>query len=147
MKIRYVRKHEILKAARIVGLNYSKAFELAARREIKAAFKNPIIPPRYLVAEENGRMVGFAGFIQSWMDWHVYHIFWVNVEPTRQKEGIGTELIKRTIQEIKTKKGRNKASLILLTTTNVRFYERFGFRTIYRLSKKYSLMALRLGSR
>jgi N-acetylglutamate synthase-like GNAT family acetyltransferase len=110
-------------------------------------FKNPVIPPRYIVAEENGKIIGFAGYIPSWMDYHVYHIFWVNVTPEYQGKGIGTRLVEYIIAEIKKAEGHMAARMILLTTTKPKFYKRSGFKILSELRtsppKEY-LMSMKL---
>jgi N-acetylglutamate synthase-like GNAT family acetyltransferase len=135
IKLRTLSKKDIIPASKLVGLNYSKEYEKSSKKEIDATFKNKIIAPKYIVAEEEGKLVGFAGFIQSWMDYGIYQIFWVNVEPKHQGKGIGTKLINEIIKRVKNKKGRDKANMILLTTTSPEFYERFGFEQILVITK------------
>jgi ribosomal protein S18 acetylase RimI-like enzyme len=105
--------------------------------------KGPVRPV-YFVAEEEGKVLGLAGYVQSWMDWDVYEIFWVNVLPGRQRQGIGKELTEKIISEIRKKKD---ASLILLSATpiNAKYYkDNFNFKVIGPSSKGYSLMGLSL---
>lgn len=112
MKIRQLKKSEINSAAHIIGINYSKTYERLAQTEMSAMFgKGPILP-KYVVAEEKGKLIGVAGYIQSWMDYNIYQIFWVNVLPNYQRKGIGKQLVAKIISEIKKKKDAN---LILLT--------------------------------
>jgi len=147
MRIRLLRKKDISAAARIVTQNYSPHYGRIAKGELGAMFRNKVGGPSYVVAEERGKIIGFAGFVQSWMDFHVYHIFWVNVAPQYQNKGIGTALVKRAITEIKRKRGEDKkAAMILITTTSPAYYKkRFGFKTLALLHrKKYHLMALSL---
>jgi hypothetical protein len=77
MRIRPIRKNEAGVASRIVGINYSSKYQRLSKLEIEAMFKNYTGAPRYLVAEDGGKIVGFAGHIQSWMDYNIYQIFWV----------------------------------------------------------------------
>jgi ribosomal protein S18 acetylase RimI-like enzyme len=144
MKIRPIRKEEVGKASRIVGLNYSKEFEKRSKCEIRAMFKNYEGKPKYLVAEHNGKIAGFAGYIQSWVDYHIYEIFWVNVTPEYQNRGVGTKLVRKIIKIIKSKRGEDKAHFILLTTTSPNFYKRLGFEILLKFKKNNYLMALEL---
>ena len=99
-------------AAEIVARNYSKEYGRRPFFELKEMFGRGPIKPVYFAAEENKKVVGFAGFMQSWMDYNIYQIFWVNVLPEKQNQGIGKKLIFRVLNEIKKKKN---ADLILLT--------------------------------
>lgn len=145
MKIRLLKKNEVKEAAMIVGKNYSKEYKRLATLELKEMFHKAYSTPTYFVAEDKGKIVGFAGYIQSWMDYSVYELFWVNVLPRLQRQGIGKQLVYKIIQEIKRKKG---AYLILLTADaavkNPEYYEKnFGFKTSLLFSPKtYHLMTL-----
>ncbi len=103
-------------------------------------FRNVITRPNYIVAEEKGEVLGFGGYIQSWMDYNVYHIFWVNVRPDKQRKGIGTAIVKKLIEIINNK----KAFMILLTTSKPKFYaKKFKFKTLVKFkNNKYNLMGL-----
>ena len=84
MKIRILKESDIQQASKIVGLNYSKKYEKTSFMEMEAMFKNYVIKPQYLVAEDKGKTIGLAGYIQSWMDYNVYNVFRVNVSPKYQ---------------------------------------------------------------
>ena len=149
MRIGKLYKNSIVACSNIVGENYSREYQARVKRELGAMFRNPVNPPAYLVAMEKEEALGFAGYIQSWMDYHVYQIFWVNVRPELQHKGIGTALVKASIKEIKKKSGRDTARLILLTTTSPSFYTRLGFKTLVQVKKSAKakpnvMMALRL---
>ena len=145
MKIRFIKKSEIAAASKIVGLNWDKKDIPLAKREMMAMFNSKVLAPKYLVAEEKGNIAGIAGYSQSWMDYHVYNIFWVNVHPNYQNRGVGSYLILKILKEIKSHKGENKALLILLSTDKPDFYTKFGFKSIKNFEKgKSNLMALEL---
>lgn len=143
IKIRLLTEKDIVRAATIVGKNYSKKWEKTSSAEIKSMFSTSVINPVYYVAVENEEIVGFLGYIQSWMDYNIYQIFWVNVLPNRQGQGIGRMLVQHAINVIKKKKS---ASLIQLTASvkNVPFYKKqFGFKTLQQFSvSKHHLMSL-----
>lgn len=146
IKIRFLTKKDIPQAAAIVGKNYSKEYQKFATLELKDMFGKQQFKPFYFVAEKNKKIVGFAGYTQSAMDYNIYEIFWVNVSPERQKQGIGQKLVSRVISEIKNKKD---AKLILLSANipNSRYYkQKFGFKILQPFGKEYHLMAYKLRS-
>lgn len=142
MKIRLLQKKDIKPASVIVGKNYNKKYEKSSCLELKEMFGKGAVKPIYFVAEEKGKILGFAGFMQSWMDYNVFTIFWVNVLPEFQKQGIGKKLVTKVIGEIRKKK---EVKLIILTTTYPKYYNKcFGFKAISRVADDYDLMMLPL---
>ena len=142
MKIRLLKPSDIPQASKIVGLNYSPKYEKSSFKEMEAMSKNYVVNPQYLVAEEKGKIVGLAWYIQSRMDYNIYNILRVNVSPLRQGKWIGTQLIQKIIGSIKKKKWK----MILLTTTKPKFYsKKFGFKSLKKFnSNKNDLMFLSL---
>ena len=144
MKIRLAKKWEEKKLSEIVKKNYSDLYAWLVRKEIWVAFKDLPIKPIYLVAEEKWEIKWFAGFSLSRMDYHIYNIFRVNVDPKYQNQGIGAQLIEKIIKTIKSYKGTFKAHMIMLTTTKPKFYEQFGFEKMMEYKKDDYLMNLKL---
>ena len=139
MKIRLLRRQDISWVCGIIQQNYSVRFAKQARLELLEMFGRSPIKPRYFVATIDNKIVGLAGFTQAWMDYSVYEIFWVNVAPAYQKQGIGSALIRHVINQIKQKKPR----MILLTTTLPKLYsQQFNFKRFTRLANGYWLMGL-----
>ena len=126
MKIRKLKSSEIKIVADIIRLNYNQYTSSLALPELAAMFGSKMFSPNYLVAEEQCKIVGLAGYIQDWIDYNVYGIFWVNVAPAHQRQGIGKLLIKKTIQTLKKKGGQ----LIILTTRKPKFYRQFDFKSV-----------------
>ncbi len=145
MKIRPLQKKDICAAAAIAGRNYSKTDEASSARELRSMWSDAAIKPTYYVAEEKARVVGFAGYMQSWMDYCVYQIFWVNVAPEYQGSGIGTKLVKTIIRAIRK---NDEAALIELTVAakDARYYAKhFGFKKLTSFSRPTDfLMSLSL---
>ncbi len=148
MKLRLLQKKDIEACAAIVGQNYSKNWEITSTAELKSMFSNAAIRPIYWVAEDKKRIIGFAGYTQSWMDYNIYQIFWVNVLPWFQKKGIGKKLVSKIISEIKKNK---KAYLVQLTATasNSKYYSKyFKFKNNGHFGPKpYHLMSLSIERR
>lgn len=146
MDIRLLTENDIPRAAAIVGINYTPEWEANATDELHGMFSNAPIRPLYYVAEEAGKIIGFAGFIQSWMDYAVYEIFWVNVLPEKQGQGIGNKIFSRIIETIR---HENASALILLTATekNARYYAKHFNFVVLQTIGDYSLMSLSLASK
>lgn len=145
MKIRKLKKEDIEEIVKIIEKNYDKFYANLCKKELKSLFEFDL-PQEYLVAIGKKRVLGFVGYSQSDIDYHVYEIFWVNVDPFFQNKGIGTELVKKVISNIKNEKGENKyASMILLTARRPDFYRsKFGFKTIAKVKLGKDLMALKV---
>lgn len=143
MKIRPLQEADIPAAAAIVGRNYSHEFEISSAAELREMFGTAVIKPSYIVSEEDGRILGFAGFMQSWMDYNLYNVFWVNVDPDHQRKGIGKQLVRHVIDEIRKRDG---SRLILLTTDSPTYYaDNFGFKILQSfMGGTYQLMSLSL---
>ena len=142
MKLRALKKTDIKAASQIIGKNYSKEYERKSFKELEAAFKNHAVKPQYIVAEEKGKIIGLAGYAESWMDYDIYTIFWVNVVADRQGEGIGMALIEKVIELIK----KQNPKMILLSTDKPKLYrKKFGFRSIAKFDcDGYDLMSLQI---
>lgn len=83
------------------------------------------LKPTYIVAEEHGKIIGFGGSSESWMDTSVAELFWINVVKNNQRNGAGKRIVAKIIRELK-----RKYRTILLSTTIPRFYAQFGFKSI-----------------
>ena len=129
MRIRRLRKTEIERAAHVIRRNYSASDARKAKLEFEAMFGDSPVKPTYLVAELNKEAVGIVGYVQSWMDYRAYEVFWVNVLPEHQSQGIGTRLMTHVLALLRKK----KPAFILLTARNHRygFYKKkFGFKSV-----------------
>lgn len=147
MKIRLMEKQDLKKAVVIVGDNYNHKYDQSAALELKDMFGKSSIKPTYYVAEDQGEVIGFAGFIQSWMDYNIWQIFWVNVAPEKQRQGVGVKLVAKIISDIKKKKGANIIQLTAdKTNGNEAYYKKkFGFKTLQTFhNDTYALMSLSL---
>ncbi len=141
--LRFIKNNqEINQAAMIVGDNYNDKYKKLARKEIKAMFSNPVYPPRYLVAESQGQIVGLVGFCGAWFDYGIAELFWVNVAKTYQNQGIGVALVARALKEIKKDK---KVKMVIITAKIPKFYiNKFGFEKLSKIEKDEYLMIKRL---
>jgi putative acetyltransferase len=85
-----------------------------------------------LVAEEEGRIVGYIAFSPVLVGGNAcgwYGLGPVAVLPSRQRQGIGSALIEKGMEELR---ARNAAGIVLLGEPE--YYGRFGFKTHPRLT-------------
>lgn len=146
MRLRALKQKDILSCSKIIEKNYSKKYRDNSILEMKEMFGNSKIKPKYIVAEENNKIRGFGGYIQSWIDYGIYQIFWINVDPEFQRKNIGTKIVNEIIKEIKSLEGwAKKASLVELSTSKPEFYEKkFGFKKVYNKKDNEYLMVLKI---
>lgn len=98
------------------------------------------IVPKFLIAEHNNEILGFAGYSNTGFSNAVYGIFWINVHPNYKNIGVGKSLTKFRIEAIKNEGGK----VILSTTKKAWHLERFGFQKISLLTGGSILMKLEL---
>lgn len=143
--LRLMEQADITSLHEIISLNYSVEYADRAVPEMREMFASGPSKPVYVVAEQQTRIVGVAAYIQSWTDWSVYNIFWVNVHPDRQRQGIGRRLVDNIISRIRK---YEDAKLILLTAKAPEYYSPFGFLPLLQfsgdISENVQLMGLRL---
>ena len=148
INIRPMLQQDVPEASKIVGLNYHKGYEFSSMLEFNEMFRTGCFKPDYLVCEMDSKIVAVAGYSQSACDYAIYEIFWVNVHPDYQGKGIGTAIIKKTIDIIKSFRSKDKkAEVILLTAKIPEFYRRFGFKSVLKKNSKSHIMALHLRSK
>lgn len=145
MKIRLLRPEEVNEASKIIGQNYTKEFQRSGKKELRSMFSNAAIRPKYFVLIDKGKIIGLGGFTQSWMDYSIYEIFWINVLQNRQNQGLGKRIVGRILKEIRKDKNARQILLTADAEKNLQKYYAidFGFETI-RFYEHSHLMALAL---
>jgi predicted N-acetyltransferase YhbS len=94
----------------------------------------------YFVAELDGRVVGSCGLYESPSTWYISELTWVMVDPKMQRQGIGTALVNKVIEEAS---GRH-SDLLILSAKIPTYYRRLGFRKLQAFRTKNWLMGLDL---
>lgn len=124
--MRPFRQADIDAAVEIVEQNYpGDSDSQRARRELAEAFKDGAMKPHFLACEGyQGELLGFGGYIESWMDYHLYELFWINVRPERQGQGVGTLITNALVQEILNNDPKAKA--LIGSSSHPGFYKKLG---------------------
>ena len=127
-----VRKATVDDVDRILGLvnGYADQGLMLPKTPFKV-YKNL---QNYMIAEENGRIVGCAALVVLWRD--LAEICSLAVDETCTGRGIGRELVNTCIEKAK---GLKVPQLIVLTYQD-RFFEKMGFQWVDRDSFPRKLM-------
>ena len=84
------------------------------------------------------RLRRLVGYMVTCVDKAEAEIVSIGVDPKCQKMGIGTRLMERTLAALE-KRGIQRIELMVRTTNKdgMRFYRRFGFRSLVRVARYY----------
>ena len=139
VSIRPMAESDIQECIEIMRQNVSRSDLQQVAEELSAMFKpTKFIAPYFLVAEENGFVLGLMGFSNCGFDDGVFGLFSANVNPLYQNRGIGRLLLNACIEKIKYFGGEE----LFLTTREIKFAEKFGFKNIGERGDGYFLMRL-----
>ncbi|HVY51479.1 MAG TPA: GNAT family N-acetyltransferase, partial [Devosia sp.] len=95
---------------------------------------------RWLLAEADGRLVGYTCFDRIPFSRVSFDLYWIAVLPERRGTGLAGELMQRTAKFVRLKRGTQ-----IFAETSSRpayaparaFYERYGFETVARFDDFY----------
>lgn len=126
--LRELEIEDVFQCQDIVQSHWGDKVSVQAVAEMLEMFSKSRWPPHYYVAVDNedGKILGFAGFKDAWLMTNAFELIWINVRKGLEGLGIGQALTKRRIQEIE----RRNGSFILLMTQKTKFFEKFGFKTL-----------------
>lgn len=130
MKLRTAKRSDLKAMTDIIGRTFSKADAREARAEILEIMSLKSSKQLFVVAEQDGELLGLAGMAQSWLDFHAYEVFWVAVRPDRQKGGIGAKIVADLLKRAKGFKGQNRADAVILSTDSPAFFAKCGFAAV-----------------
>lgn len=138
MKIRKLKPSDIEECINMstesFGLeDYSKKEFAFMRREFGLAFeKGDWEIPKYFFAVEEKKIVGMAGYVQSWADWESFEFFWLCVRKGYEGKGIATALVKHREEEVTKQAGSNSDVTIIFSCTNklIKFHKKNGYKVI-----------------
>ena len=144
MRLRLAPKKDIEPLVAILQKTFSKADANKARSEILEILASPQNRPTFVVAVEGSHILGLAGLVQSWLDFNIYELIWVAVNPDYQKRGIGAQVVLELVKRAKRFKGHSQVNTILLSTDSPGFFSKCGFKKVAALENHCFLMCLQL---
>jgi N-acetylglutamate synthase-like GNAT family acetyltransferase len=146
MKKRKATKKDIPRMMEMIRVNSPEYPKAIALKELEEMFSKTLYKPTYIVIEDKKEILGCGGFISSWADSMVVNMFWINVDPKFQGKGIGSEIVRELIGEIRKMKNP-KPKMINIATNKPKFYEKFGFKKLgEKYDRNYILMGKLLSS-
>lgn len=133
MELRPIQRKDFDEMLNITKLIYpeSHTYLEKMKSDFKETFSKSLLKPHYLVVVEGNKVLGFAGFAPSRINYRIYEFFSLMVHPEYRRKGIGTKLVNERIKIIKSlKRNENEKYRIHLTSIVPGFLERFGFEKI-----------------
>lgn len=101
---------------------YGDEVNAMAYKFLSAAFSEVPFKSTFLVAEENGKIIGSAAYSEEMFTVDVWGISWVTVYPEYRSEGVGEKLVKACEESILRKKLIKRLQL---------FWERILIKLVY----------------
>jgi N-acetylglutamate synthase-like GNAT family acetyltransferase len=117
-------KNDILEIQKMVTAVYPEKKEIF-ERDLMDAWSSSHMRPIYFVARRNGIIRGIIGLAPALAHPSVHQIFWVVVDVSKQRQGLGTEMMHHVISKIRELDG----SLVIVATACPEYFKRFNFKT------------------
>jgi len=88
----------------------------------------------YGIVSDAGKVIATGTIVKSMIDYALWGITWVVVDPAIRKQGLGTEITRALIDHARANGSRfpSQSVVIELTTTTPEYYTRFGFKPVTR---------------
>ncbi len=128
LEIRVMKEDDVENVLRLIVTVWGYRLLEDAEKDLRAMFHYSSTAPAYTLAVSDGEVVGLCGHGPTLRDWNVQAVFWVTVAPERQRQGIGSLLMGRVIQDIRSDES---ARAIELTTQSPEYFKRHGFSASY----------------
>lgn len=87
-------RREIRRLVEATGFFSAEEVEIALELAQEALKRGDASGYHFLLAEEEGRLLGYACFGPIPGSLHSYDLYWIVVDPQRQKKGLGKRLLK-----------------------------------------------------
>lgn len=118
--------------------------DISMEDELMLAFKDSYWgKPTYIVIIDYGKVLGCVGYCLSSLDYNCYELFWVNIDPEYQNEGLGSYLVTSVVKDYIQKEKSCKKDLTILLSCKITlasFYNRLGFNTILQKAARLEVL-------
>lgn len=127
--IRPLRPTDIPACLRLAGEGWDRLTAQCAQPDLESMFSSAVWKPFFYVAEENDQVIGMAGYGNSWLSYGIYDLFWHVVSKEHRKRGIGSSLVNRRLDDLRT-----IADVVMISTKIPDFYSKhWNFKTIAKI--------------
>lgn len=142
VSIRELQYEDIRVCTEIVGAEWGSSTADRACKQLMEKFTLAPIhnPPQFYVAVSGDKIIGFAGFEATSLMNGAYDLIWIALTPEAQGKGVGSELTRVRLAEIK----RRGGTMVSLMTEKPGYFERFGFQAVA-LFDGWHLMVKKIG--
>lgn len=96
--------------------------------EMTASFKNYVYKPTYFIVLLKGKIIGIAGYMESFISTQGFELSFATIHPEHQRKGLGKFLTYLRLKEI-TEKDKN--AVIFTRARRPKLFEKFGFKYIH----------------
>lgn len=121
--IRPMQQSDIPACLAVAAEGWDKKTAQMAQPDFSDAFSSAAWRPIFYVAEIDGKVIGTACYVVSWLCYGVYNLAWVAVKRDFRGRGIGAALVQRCLDDL-----HPIADVVMLATNVPEFYRPFGFR-------------------
>lgn len=124
---REARREDVDAMVALVDDCFPGADLAGARAEIAEAFGDGLYKPAYWLAMDKDTLVGMCGYVPSYIDFETFELFWVAVRPDRQSKGVGSRVVKATLDAIAALPERARPCQAVLSTDLDGYFSKLGF--------------------
>jgi len=98
-----------------------------ARKYINCMFSNDYRRPIFLVAIEEGKIIGAAAYSEELFSDCIWGISWVSVHLEKRNRGLGKSLVEECLESIKKNAGKTVTVILATYSEKIGLYEKMNF--------------------
>lgn len=110
--------------------NAGEGYRTLAIEDIASAFRDETRPYTFMIALDDGKIIGCAGFAKESFAPGLWGISWMNVSSERRSKGIGGQLLESCIAEISKRNNGPFTAILATLPGKSKLYERHGFQKV-----------------